>query len=224
MNNGGRSVGLGPRVLKDLKIVVVDYGSGNLRSVAKALEKADITPIISEDPQDLISSDAAILPGVGSGLAAMESLRQRGLVEPLREFVASGRPFMGVCLGLQLLMDNTEEGGAQCLGVVHGDVKHLPTAHKTPHMGWNTVTLLENHPVLKNVPREAYFYFVHSYFVEPIDDRLAIGVTEYGLEFCSVLATDRLVATQFHPEKSGALGLLIYKNFVEHAALVSAEG
>ena len=222
MSNEGGGVGLGPRSLRDLKVLVVDYESGNLRSVAKALERAQVGPVISGDAKELMSADAAILPGVGSGAAAMEALRQRGLVEPLQEFVASGRPFMGVCLGLQLLMERTEEGEAQCLGIVSGGVSHLPPGLKVPHMGWNRVELKRNHPALKDVPREAYFYFVHSYYAEPTDGRLAIGLTEYGVKFCSVLARDNLIATQFHPEKSGTVGLRIYRNFVEHAALVSA--
>ena len=222
MSNEDGVVGLEPRSLRDLKVLVVDYESGNLRSVARALERAQVGPVISGDARELLSADAAILPGVGSGAAAMEALGQRGLVEPLREFVASGRPFMGVCLGLQLLMESTEEGEAQCLGIVSGGVSRLPAGLKVPHMGWNRVELERSHPVLRGIPRQAYFYFVHSYYAKPTDGRLAIGLTEYGVKFCSVLARDNLIATQFHPEKSGTVGLGIYRGFVEHAALFSA--
>lgn len=161
-----------------------------------------------------------ILPGVGSGPAAMQALQARGLVEPLREYAASGRPFLGVCLGLQLLLDRTEEGDAQCLGIVPGAVRRLPSGLKVPHMGWNSVELRQPvHPVLAGIPQNSHFYFVHSYYADP-DDRSAVaGVTDYGIPFCSVYARDNLVATQFHPEKSGAIGLLVYRNFV---ALVSA--
>lgn len=207
---------------KSLKVLVVDYESGNLRSVAKALEKAGVSPIISGDPKELALADAVILPGVGAGDSAMEALGRRGLVEPLRGFVASGRPFLGVCLGLQLLMESTEEGDAPCLGIIPGRVRRLPAGLKVPHMGWNLVELRGQHPVLKDVPKEAYFYFVHSYYVEPKEEQLTIGVTEYSLKFCSVLARDNILATQFHPEKSGYWGLKVYRNFVEHAALVAA--
>ena len=164
---------------KSLKVLVVDYESGNLRSVAKALEKAGVSPIISGDPKELALADAVILPGVGAGDSAMEALGRRGLVEPLRGFVASGRPFLGVCLGLQLLMESTEEGDAPCLGIIPGGVRRLPTGLKVPHMGWNLVELRGQHPVLKDVPKEAYFYFVHSYYVEPKEEQLTIGVTEF---------------------------------------------
>ena len=122
-----------------INLVVIDYDSGNLRSVAKALESVGVTPTVTGDPAQLAKADAVVLPGVGSGPAAMEALRQRGLVEPLREYVASGRPFLGVCLGLQLLLDRTQEGDASCLGIVPGVVKRLPQGLKVPHMGWNSV-------------------------------------------------------------------------------------
>ena len=203
--------------MSELKVVVIDYESGNLRSVARALEKAGVHPEVTGDPTALLSADAAILPGVGAGDAAMSALRRMRLVETLREFVASGKPFMGICLGLQLLMDNTEEGDAQCLGIIPGETKRLPTSLKVPHMGWNEVKLRCNHPVFEGVPPSAHFYFVHSYYAEPSDDSGVIGITEYGIPFCSALASGSLVATQFHPEKSGRLGLKIYQNFISYA-------
>jgi glutamine amidotransferase len=206
----------------NLKLVVVDYESGNLRSVAKALEQTGARPVISQEPNELLSADAAVLPGVGAGDAAMKALRKLGLVGPLREFAASGRPFMGVCLGLQLLMDSTDEGNAECLGIVPGRVTLLPPGQKVPHMGWNSVKLSKKHPHLKDIPSGSYFYFVHSYYVRPEDSSLAIGITDYGVRFCSLLARDNIIATQFHPEKSGPMGLKLYRNFVEHAAKVSA--
>lgn len=203
-------------------IVVIDYQSGNLRSVAKALESVGVTPLVTGDPARLDSADSLILPGVGSGPAAMAALRERELVEPLRRFAASGRPFLGVCLGLQLLLERTEEGDAPCLGILQGHVRRLPPGLKVPHMGWNQVHFKQQHPLFRGIPQDTHFYFVHSYYADPVDQGGVAGVTEYGIPFCSVYARDNLVATQFHPEKSGALGLRIYENFVaftrDHAA------
>ncbi len=203
--------------MSPLKIAVIDYESGNLRSVSKALERAGVQPEVTGDPRALLDAEAAVLPGVGAGDAAMRSLRQRGLVEPVREFVASGKPFLGICLGLQLLMDSTEEGESECLGIIHGRTKRLPEGLKVPHMGWNAVSFRKTHPIFEGIPDTPQLYFVHSYYAQPDDDTLVAGVTEYGIPFCSVLVKDNLVATQFHPEKSSALGLRIYENFVRYA-------
>jgi glutamine amidotransferase len=201
-----------------MKLVVIDYESGNLRSVAKALESAGVAPQVTGDPAQIRSADAVILPGVGSGPAAMAALRERGLVEPLRDYIASGRPFLGVCLGLQLLLERTDEGDAPCLGIIPGKVLRLPSGLKVPHMGWNSVRFSAEHPVFKGIPQDSYFYFVHSYYAAPADAAGVAGVTEYGVPFCSVYAQGNLVATQFHPEKSAGLGLHIYENFVALAA------
>ena len=199
-------------------VVVVDYRSGNLRSVAKALEVVGASPTVTDDPALIESAPAVILPGVGSGPSAMNALGERGLADPLRRYVASGRPFLGVCLGLQLLLDHTEEGDAPCLGIVPGRVRRLPDGLKVPHMGWNSVRLRQTHPVLSGIPQDSYFYFVHSFYAAPEDDADVAGVTEYGVPFCSIYAKDNLVATQFHPEKSGDIGLSIYRNFLAFAA------
>ena len=207
-----------------IKVAVVDYESGNLRSVCRALEKAGAQPHVSSQPKSILESDAVVLPGVGSGDSAMAALRARKLVKPLTEFADSGRPFLGVCLGLQLLMDSTEEGEAECLGIVAGRTKKLPEGLKVPHMGWNSVNVSSAHPVLHGIPQDSYFYFVHSYYAYPKDQGLIAGVTEYGIPFCSLLIRDNLVATQFHPEKSGPVGLRIYENFVNYATeLVSSK-
>ena len=206
-----------------LKIVVIDYQSGNLRSVAKALETVGAAPLVTEDAAELASADAVILPGVGSGPAAMAALKQRGMVEPLRDYVHSGRPFLGVCLGLQLLLESTEEGNAPCLGIVPGQVRRLPPGLKVPHMGWNSVELNRSHPVFRGIPTGSHFYFVHSYYADPVDHSALAGATDYGLTFCSVFAKDNLVATQFHPEKSGSAGLQIYRNFLDFAGRKTAE-
>ena len=211
-----------------MKLVVVDYESGNLRSVSRALEYCGISPVVTGDPRELEDADAVVLPGVGSGPAAMSALSQRALAEPLREFVKSGRPFLGICLGLQLLLDWTdEEGGAPCLGIVPGKVKRLPESNgggpslKIPHMGWNSVALNGEHPVMQGIDSGSYFYFVHSFYAEPSGATGVLGTTGYGLSFCSVYASDNVVATQFHPEKSGPTGLRIYRNFVNLAGVVS---
>ena len=206
-----------------LKLIVIDYQSGNLRSVAKALEAAGVSACVSGDPAQLETTEAVILPGVGSGPAAMAALRERGLVEPLREYVASGRPFLGICLGLQLLLERTEEGNAPCLGIVPGRVMRLPQGLKVPHMGWNSVEFKKEHPVFQGIPQGSHFYFVHSYYPAPKDGAGVVGVTEYGVPFCSVYARDSLVATQFHPEKSGGMGLRIYQNFVALATRLAAQ-
>ena len=204
--------------MSPLEVTVVDYESGNLRSVSRALEKAGAKPHVSGDPRVLLQADAVVLPGVGSGDSAMRGLRSRGLVEPLREFAASGRPFLGICLGLQLLMETTDEGNVPCLGIVHGKTRRLPAGLKVPHMGWNQVRLTREIPVFEGIPDNSDFYFVHSYYGEPCDEALVAGVTEYGVPFCSAMVRDSIVATQFHPEKSGPLGLRIYENFVRLAA------
>jgi glutamine amidotransferase len=201
--------------IRPVKIAVIDYQSGNLRSVARALETSGVSPRITGDPAEIEHADAVVLPGVGSGPAAMEALRLRGLEEPLKRHVASGKPFLGVCLGLQLLLDYTEEGDASCLGIIPGAVRKLPPTLKVPHMGWNSVEIRKDHRVLAGIPRGSYFYFVHSYYAAPDDPESIAGVTEYSVPFCSVYARGNLVATQFHPEKSGAVGLRVYRNFVD---------
>ena len=197
-----------------MKLVVIDYDSGNLRSVSRALESQGVTPLVSSDAAELENADAVVLPGVGSGPAAMDALNQRHLAGPIRKYIASGRPFLGVCLGLQLLMDRTEEGDAPCLGVVTGNAKLLPPGLKVPHMGWNNVSFNGEHPIMASIPEDSYFYFVHSYYAAPENQAGVSGITEYGIPFCSIYAKDNLVATQFHPEKSGPAGLQIYKNFI----------
>ena len=197
-----------------MKLVLIDYDSGNLRSVSRALESQGVHPLITGEPADLAGADAVILPGVGSGPAAMDALNERGLVTPIKEYIASGKPFLGICLGLQLLMDRTEEGDSRCLGVVPGNARLLPPGLKVPHMGWNNVNFKNPHPLVAGIPQDSYFYFVHSYYAAPQDLEGVGGTTEYGIPFCSIYASGNLVATQFHPEKSGPAGLRLYKNFI----------
>ena len=201
-----------------MKLVVIDYDSGNLRSVTRAIESQGVVPLVTGDPKHFDGADALVLPGVGSGPAAMNALADRGLVSPIKKFIDAGKPFLGVCLGLQLLMDRTEEGDSHCLGVVRGQTKLLPSGEKIPHIGWNSVHFQTQHPLLSGIPQDSYFYFVHSYYADPSNSNAIAGTTEYGIPFCSIYAEDNLIATQFHPEKSGSLGLSLYKNFIDLAS------
>jgi glutamine amidotransferase len=199
-------------------IVVIDYGGGNLRSVLNATSRLGYQARITDIPGEVLAAQVAILPGVGAAGNSMAKLQQLGLVDPVRRFIAEGRPFLGVCIGLQLLFGATEEGGWQeCLGVISGVVRRLPQGLKIPHMGWNQVRQRTEHPIFSGIPDEANFYFVHSYYVEPADRSLVAGETEYGIPICSVIAKGNLIATQFHPEKSGEVGLKIYDNFIKIA-------
>jgi glutamine amidotransferase len=197
-------------------IAIIDYGAGNLRSVVNAVSRLGYQAKVTSSPGDLLNARAVILPGVGAAAETMESLKRLGLVSPIQRFIAEGRPFLGVCIGLQVLFSGTEEGGwHECLGIIPGRVKKLPSGLKIPHMGWNQVKQKVSHPIFDGIPDEANFYFVHSYYIEPNDGSLVAGETEYGMPFCSVIARGNLVATQFHPEKSGESGLRMYANFLE---------
>lgn len=199
-------------------IVIIDYGAGNLRSVANALTRLGCQPKVTSRPRDLLNARAVILPGVGAAGETMKNLKTLGMVAPIRQFIGDGRPFLGVCIGLQILFAGTEEGGwHKCLGVIPGQVRKLPAGLKIPHMGWNQVKQIGSHPIFDGIPDEANFYFVHSYYVEPDDKSLVAGETEYGIRLCSVIARDNVIATQFHPEKSGELGLRMYGNFIKLA-------
>lgn len=201
-------------------IAIIDYGAGNLRSVANAVMKLGYQPNITSNPAEVMKADTVILPGVGAAGSTVESLKRLGLAEPISEYIASGRPFLGVCIGLQVLFSNTDEGGGhECLGIIPGRVKKLPPGLKIPHMGWNQLKQKFQHPVFKDIPDEANFYFVHSYYVDPDDKSLVAGETEYGIPFCSVIARDNFIATQFHPEKSGEPGLKMYDNFLKLASV-----
>ena len=197
-------------------ITVIDYQAGNIRSVEKALEKSGASVKVSGKASDLEKSDAVVFPGQGSCDSSMVNLRSQGLDEVLVEWINSGKPFMGVCLGLQLLLEESDEGDERGLGVLEGRVEKLPEGQKVPHMGWNSVRFTTDHPVFKGVSQNSYFYFVHSYIAVPKASSIIAGHTEYGRDFCSAVAFDNVVAVQFHPEKSGENGLNIYKNFVSY--------
>jgi glutamine amidotransferase len=202
-------------------IAIVDYGAGNLRSVRRAVEHAGAEPVVTNDPKIVERADALILPGVGAAADTMANLRRHGLVEPVRDYVASGRPFLGVCMGLQALLTGSEEGGWHaCLDVVPGRVTRFAPGLTVPHMGWNEVFRRREHPVFDGIPDGAHFYFVHSYYCAPDDDSIVLATTDYGGSFASVLGRDRWVATQFHPEKSGEAGLRLYRNFLVWAGVL----
>lgn len=199
-------------------IAIVDYGAGNLRSVANAVARLGYQSKITSRPAEVLNARAVILPGVGAAADTMANLKRLGLVDPIRRIIAEGHPFLGICLGLQILFTGTEEGGGhECLGVLQGRVRRLPSGLKIPHMGWNQVKQTISHPMFEGIPDEANFYFVHSYYVEPEDSSLVAGVTNYGTSICSVIAKGNLIATQFHPEKSGGFGLRMYDNFIKLA-------
>jgi len=202
-----------------MKLVIVDYGAGNLRSVARAVAHAGGEPLITSSGRDVERAEALIVPGVGAAADTMRNLRRHALVEPIREYIAGGRPFLGVCMGQQALFDVSEEGGEHpCLGVLPGRVVRLPQGLKVPHIGWNQVRIVRPHTVFEGIPDESYFYFVHSYYPRPEDPGIVIGETEYGVTFPSVVGRENVVATQFHPEKSGEMGLRMYENFLRMAA------
>ena len=203
---------------EDKVITIVDYGAGNLRSVANAIARLGYEAKITSRPDEVLAARVVILPGVGAAADTMQNLEALGMVEAISKFIAEGRPFLGVCIGLQILFTGTEEGGGhKCLGVIPGQVRKLPPGLKIPHMGWNQVKQKTSHPIFEDIPDEANFYFVHSYYAEPDDSSLVAGETDCGIPFCSIVARGNLVATQFHPEKSGEFGLKMYDNFIKFA-------
>jgi len=196
-------------------IAVIDYGAGNLRSVISALDKVGAHTRVAETSSDLSSAQAVILPGVGAAADTMENLRSRGLADAVVQWIQAGRPFFGICMGLQVLFEESEEGGGQtCLGALAGKVVRMSSRLKVPHMGWNEVRYAKDSRMFAGIPDGSYFYFVHSYVVQPDDRSIVLGETDYGGDFCSAVEAGNLVATQFHPEKSGELGLQVYRNFV----------
>jgi len=198
--------------------LIVDYGAGNLRSVARACASQGYEPLVSAEAGEIERAKALILPGVGAACDTMRNLNDGGLAEPIREYIGSGRPFLGVCMGQQALLSFSEEGGVHaCLDIVPGRVKKLPAGLKVPHMGWNQVRRIRPHQVFDGIDPGVYFYFVHSYYPEPKDRSWVLGETDYGVTFASVLGRDNVIATQFHPEKSGAAGLRFYANFLSGA-------
>ena len=196
-------------------IAIIDYGAGNLQSVEKALRHLGCQCQITADPGELAAAQAAVLPGVGAFGDAMGQLRARGLEEPIRRFVSSGKPFLGICLGLQILFEESEESpGVKGLGLLRGRVLRLPkeSGLKIPHIGWNSLALKEGEPLFAGLPQEPYVYFVHSYYLQAQED-VVTATAAYGATIHAAVRKGNLMACQFHPEKSGRVGLQILENF-----------
>jgi len=199
-------------------VAIIDYGAGNLRSVANAVTRLGYQPVVTDKPAEVLQAQAVILPGVGAAADTMTGLIRTEMAETVRRLIEDDRPLFAVCIGLQILLSSTEEGGGyECLRVVPGVVRRLPDGLKIPHMGWNQVTQRRKQPLFKGIPDKTNFYFVHSYYADPDDKAIVAATTDYGLHWCSVLVKGNLVATQFHPEKSGTLGLKMYENFLKMA-------
>ena len=204
-------------------IAIIDYGMGNLRSVQKGFEKVGSEAVITADPQVVLQADKIVLPGVGAFRDCMHNLEQAGFVEPILKVIAEGRPFLGICVGMQLLFtDSVEFGLYSGLNVIPGHVLRFPDQMmvageklKVPQMGWNQISFKRRPPAFAGVEDDSNVYFVHSYYVKPDDSSIIATTTDYGIEFCSSVWKDNVVATQFHPEKSQTIGLKILKNFAE---------
>ncbi len=197
-------------------IAVVDYGMGNLRSVQKAFEHVEAKAVIVDRPEDIDAAERVVLPGVGAFGDAMNNLRTAGLIAPIIRAISEGRPFLGICLGLQLMFAESEEMGRhKGLDILPGKVKRFPEGQRVPQIGWNEVQIQRETALLDGVPDRSYFYFVHSFFVVSERDEDVVGVTDYGIDYASIAGNDRAFGVQFHPEKSQDAGLKILKNFAE---------
>lgn len=208
-------------------IAVINYGAGNLPSAVRALRHVGAELEVTENPETVLAADAVVLPGVGATADTMRSLNQLGIAQVLPKVLASGRPFLGICVGMQVLLSISEEFGAHpCLGIIDGAVRRLPeSAGKIPQIGWNQVCYspaYASHPLLADIPDRSDFYFVHSYYCDVADPTIVAGRTDYGLDFPSIIAHGNLAAVQFHPEKSGRWGLQLLQNFVHICAQASS--
>ena len=205
-------------------LAIIDYGMGNLRSVAKALQyvvDTNTTVSVTSIPEQIRAADQVVFPGQGAAAECMAALRRHDLQDTVLE-VAENKPFLGICMGLQVLLSHTaENGGVDCLNLFKGDVTYFgdaielqQTRHKIPHMGWNQVQQVCAHPLWQNIPDQARFYFVHSFYVQPVTADIKVGVAKYGVNFTCAVARDNVFAVQFHPEKSAQYGLQLLHNFV----------
>lgn len=195
-------------------IAIIDYGMGNLRSVHKGFEKVGVEAAVVSDPALVGRARGVVLPGVGAFADAMANLRGAGMVDAIRRAVEEGKPFLGICLGQQLLFEASEEWGyTEGLAIFPGQVRRLPENLKVPHMGWNQIEIVRPDPLLEGIPDRSSFYFVHSYAVEPAQEEIALALTGYGVHFASIVGKGKVYGIQFHPEKSSVLGLKILENF-----------
>ena len=197
-------------------VVVIDYQAGNITSVVRSLRALGVDSTVTEGPEKVLQARRVIFPGVGAAGEAMATLKRRGLDQALQEVFSRNIPILGICLGAQIVLDYSEENDTPCLGLIPGRTRALPRGPglKIPHMGWNRVDFRGSHPVFAGLPPTAEYYFVHSFFPEPREAAMVLGITEHGVAFPSALGSQNLVATQFHPEKSGRYGLKILENFL----------
>lgn len=197
-------------------IAIVDYGMGNLRSVQKAFEFVGAVAKITDQPSEVVRAERVVLPGVGAFGDAMRNLKAAGLIDPIVKAISDGRPFLGICLGLQLMFSESEEmGHYQGLDILPGRVVRFPDGERIPQIGWNQIHIRRDTPLLAGVPDGAFFYFVHSYYVAPDRDSDAVATTDYGIDYTSIAGNGRAFGVQFHPEKSQDAGLKLLKNFAE---------
>jgi len=199
-------------------IAIVDYGMGNLRSVSKAFQSQEFPAVVTRNPDDILQASGLVLPGVGAFGDCVKNLNEYGLIDPILRFIDSGKPFLGICLGLQVLFEESEEApGVKGLGIIKGRVVKFPDFKKeglkVPHMGWNQISIKKDVPILYGVPENSWFYFVHSYYPSPEDDSVSAVKTTYSFEFTAAVQKDNIFACQFHPEKSSDLGLRMIQNF-----------
>jgi glutamine amidotransferase len=197
-------------------IVIIDYQAGNLTSVVRSLKALGVEGTVTQDPAVVARATRVIFPGVGAAGKAMATLRELGLDQALRQSFQRGIPILGICLGAQVILEHSEENDTACLGLLPGRTRALPRGEglKIPHMGWNRVRFLRDHRIFKGLPEGAEYYFVHSYYPAPAEAAMVVGVTDHGMEFPCAIGWRNLVATQFHPEKSGRFGLQILENFL----------
>jgi glutamine amidotransferase len=199
-------------------IAIINYGAANLRSVSRAVALHTQDFVVTQDPAEVERAAAVILPGVGAAGDTVRGLERHGMVDVVKTAIADGKPYFGICMGMQVLLTESEEdGGTPCLDIYPGVVRRFPKGLTVPHMGWNQVRQVQEHPMFKGISDDAYFYFVHSYYTDPESAELVAGSTDYGVAFPSVLAHENVFATQFHPEKSAGMGLRLYGNFVQWA-------
>jgi imidazole glycerol-phosphate synthase subunit HisH len=200
-----------------MNITIIDYGMGNVHSVCNALTYLGFDSVVTSDADKIEASDILIFPGVGAFGQGMEELKKRNLIESIKEYIASGKPFLGICLGMQLLFEeSTEHGNFKGLGILKGKVVEFDKKQglKVPHMGWNSLKTKQDNSIFEGIEDNSYFYFVHSYYVLPKQKNIIAGITEYGTDFCSMIIKDNIYAMQFHPEKSQKIGLKLLNNFL----------
>lgn len=196
-------------------IVIIDYGVGNLASVKNALDKLGLNSKISSDPKIIKNAKMLILPGVGAAGQVMKNLKKNNLGEVIRAEIKRGKSTLGICLGMQLLFEKSEEGNVKCLGILKGTVKKFKSMKKIPQIGWNNIKFSKEDQLLKDIPDKSYFYFVNSYYCDPSDKSINVGTTDYGEKFSSIVVRDNIIGVQFHPEKSGPVGFKLLENFTK---------